>query len=77
MRHIYANQLFPKLLPHQRVFVVPGLFGDTSLPIGPQDKQLVLKWKGSVSTPAFIEIPDRKDRFLPYGRSKTVQWQYF
>ena len=46
MRHIYTNQLFPKLLPHQRVFVVPGLFGNASLPIGPQDKQLVLKWKG-------------------------------
>ena len=44
MRHIYTTQLFPRLLPHQRVFVVPGLFA--TAPIAHQDDQLVLKWKG-------------------------------
>lgn len=44
MRNIYTHQLFPKMLPHQRVFIVPGFFGNGSQPIGPQDAQLVEKW---------------------------------
>ena len=46
MRNIYTHELFPKLLPHQRVFVVPGLFGNGSEPVGAQDEQLVAKWTG-------------------------------
>ena len=48
MKNIYNHQLFPKMLPHQRVFVVPGLFAtaNASVPIKAQDEQLVLKWKG-------------------------------
>ena len=45
MRHIYTNQLFPMMMPHQRVFIVPGFFGNASQPIGPQDTQLVVKWE--------------------------------
>ena len=46
MRNIYTHQLFPKLLPHQRVFVVPGFFGNGSQPLAPQDTELVAKWEG-------------------------------
>lgn len=49
MRHIYTNQLFPVLLPHQKVFIVPGLFGNGSNPTEPQDAQLVEKWNAYLS----------------------------
>ena len=48
MKSIYTHQLFPRLLPHQRVFVVPGLFttANASVPIAQQDEQLLEKWNG-------------------------------
>ena len=48
MQNIYAQLLWPRLLPHQRAFVVPGLYStaNASVPIAWQDGQLLVKWKG-------------------------------
>lgn len=49
MSHIYAHAVFPRLYPHQRVFVVPGLFVPSNATVAPtaaQDAQLVEKWAG-------------------------------
>lgn len=49
---IYENSIFPKLAPHQRVILVPGVFGNTpegcaahnlSCPLDEQEAQIVLK----------------------------------
>ena len=43
VRGMYDREIFPKLSSKQRVYVVPGLFGDSNRSVAEQDAQLVHK----------------------------------
>ena len=49
MRGLYERLLLPKMAPHQKLAVVPGLFGDYSKPLGAQDDDLLAKIDGYVA----------------------------
>jgi hypothetical protein len=60
VREAYETEIFPKLSAQQRVFVVPGLFGDSSIPVDEQDAQLADKlesyWRWAKTEPRIVGI---------------------